>query len=166
MAKLVAAYGVRFTLPDDWSARVFPPKKDGAEVTGLNVHGASMAVSLADESTFGSAMMGELGPLDLGFILNESDPDSGTSVLPGVGRWSNEKPKALNTEAFSPATLQVTRPGQLGVQRAFTINGRLVDLYVVLGSIGAARSGLAGLGVVLQSFEAASSTTASDYVAS
>jgi hypothetical protein len=164
MSKTVAAYGVRFSLPDDWSVRFIPPSEDpdSGEYQGLNVHAGSLAVSLDDDSRYAAATIGTLGPLDIVFALNESRPHEGSGVIPGKGIWAAGKPPVLSVRDFNPATLQRSIPGQLGIQYRCTLHGRPMDFYIVLGST-AADKNLAGVNEILQSLEAASSTDATDY---
>lgn len=163
MSKTIETYGIRFQYPDGWSLRVFAPRQDGDEQWGLNIHGASLALPLDDTSSYASGTMGQLGPLDLGFTMIESLPHAPSGVVPGVGAWAPAKPSGLTPQHFNAARLQATRPGQMGVQRAFTINGRLLEIYVVLGGAAAAHANLGPFNALLTSFEAASSTTATDY---
>ena len=50
----------------------------------------------------------------------------------------------LRPNDFSPNTLRMMLPGQSGVQRFFTVNGRPFCLYAVIGAH-ARRIGLAGV---------------------
>jgi hypothetical protein len=58
---------------------------------------------------------------------------AGDEVRPGIGLFAATgwRPR-LHAAEFSPAQLQVTRPGQLGRQRFFTHGGRPFCLYVVV----------------------------------
>ena len=103
--------------------------------------------------------MGHLGPLDLAFTFHELLPDDGAGLVPGDGIWSAAPPTNLTESDFNPATLQVTRPGQLGRLHPCTAAGRLFCFYLVLGSK-AALASLDPLNRMLGSFQATAATDA------
>ena len=63
-------------------------------------------------------------------ILTEFGPGAKNAALfSGSGL-----PTAIGIADFSPDALQHRRPGKIGAQHFFRVNGRAFGLYVVLGS--------------------------------
>lgn len=56
------------------------------------------------------------------------------AVSAGSPLFQNPPPWPLAPDDFAPENMQRALPGQAGVQRFFTVNGRAFCLYVVLGS--------------------------------
>lgn len=133
---LVKAHGVTFTIPDSWSYFTLSPRTWHDGVAGLSIHVANMAVPLDDDSGFASSTMGLLGPMDLGFVLQELLPDR--VIKPGEGYFDAAKPSNLTAADFNEHRVQVIRAGQVGYLAPFTLSHRAFYFYAVLGSEAAA----------------------------
>ncbi len=144
----ISAYGIQFQIPASWSSRVIAPISDGDEGSGVTIHAASYAMPL-DDASYASTIMAQLGPLDLAFALLEMLPDG--DLQPGQGLFASPPP-IVAALVFDPQSLQVTLPGQLGVQSFFTVSQRAFSLYAVMGSAGAVPN-LVGLGQMLLSLQ-------------
>lgn len=120
---LVTGHGVSIDAPDGWHARVI--KRGG----GALLHVATFALHPTD-GDFGAAATGRMRRGDTFATLVEyADP---VHIRPGVGLYAAHRPARPAHHEFSPTTLQVTRPGQLGWQRFFTESGRTCCLYAVI----------------------------------
>ena len=146
----VRSNGVEFEIPGSWSYLKLPPRRwDDGGAAGVNFHVASMAVPLDDDSGFASGTMGELGPMDVGMVLQEVLPDR--VIRPGEGYYSPSQPQRVSRDEFSEFRLQVTRPGQFGYLAPFTASHRAFSFYAVLGGEAAARDGIPALNAILDS---------------
>lgn len=177
MPTTLEAHGIRFTLPDPWSGRIFRPVSDDPrEKPGPVAHAASFAIPI-DDAGYASTMMGMLGPLDIGCVLIEMIPDA--VIRPGQGLYASSlRPGRLGLEHFSPNTLHVRRQGQVGVQWFFTVRNRPMIFYAVMGSpkaaVGAGAadtaranppSALDALNTIVTTLQLASAPQATDFAA-
>lgn len=113
-------------LPAGWEVRI-AKAQDRAASTLL--HAATFELP-ARRGDFGSGAVELMTPLDTFVTLFEFGPDSvGQPLFANQGL-----PRDLDPDAFHPAALQRVIPGQAGVQRFFTENGRAFCLYAVIGS--------------------------------
>jgi hypothetical protein len=121
----VAAHGLSIDAPHGWEARVF--RRPGAAPI---LHVASFALH-RDDGDFGAAATGRMRGDDAFAALLEYRVDS--AVTPGVGLFADSAGlPPLRAGDFGPAQLQVTRPGHLGCQRFFALQGRPFCLYAVV----------------------------------
>lgn len=122
-----------------------PPAAPGFTTASVT-HIASRPLS-ARAADFGSDVVEELGPDDALVVLLEYEPASaGTALFAAQG-----VPRPLDPELFSPGTLQRVLPGQAGLQRFFTEQGRAFCLYVVLGAFGRRHQVVPRVNAVLES---------------
>ncbi|MGH9033544.1 MAG: hypothetical protein ACRDY4_09710 [Acidimicrobiia bacterium] len=137
------AHGLVVDVPPGWDGRITrrpehgdvsvatadaPPATPGFSTRPVT-HVASIALP-GDMADFGADVVEDLGPDDAFVALVEYDPASaGTTLFTAQG-----VPRSLDPELFSPTTLQRSVPGQAGLQRFFSEQGRALCLYVVLGS--------------------------------
>jgi hypothetical protein len=126
----IAAHGLRAALPPRWEGRLF--LRDAAVEEGASVHPVVHFGNFAlppGRGDFGSGAVEVLRAGHVFVALLEYDPaDAGSPLFAARGM------PRLTLGDFAPSALQRRLPGQLGVQRFFTENGRAFCLYVVLGS--------------------------------
>lgn len=137
----VAAHGLRIDLPQRWEARLYLRDATATADESVNpvVHLGNFALP-PHRGDYGSGAV-EVMRAEHAFIalveFGAAEVDTPLFAARGMPR-----PKLTD---FAPNALQRRLPGQLGVQRFFTENGRAFCLYVVLGS---ARLGPQTLGEV------------------
>jgi hypothetical protein len=121
---------LRAALPPRWEARLF--LRDARVEEGASVHPVVHFGNFAlppGRGDFGSGAVEVMRPGHVFVALLEYDPaDAGSPLFAAHGL------PRLTPADFAPNALQRRLPGQLGVQRFFTENGRAFCLYVVLGS--------------------------------
>jgi hypothetical protein len=124
--------GVSIDVPEDWEGSIsggdFQLEADGAqEPTVMQVASFPMP---AERGSFGTGAVELMRSGDVFMTLFEYGPDSaGTPLFEAEGI-----PRQLAAREFDRNALQRAMPGQSGLQRFFTHNGRAFCLYVVLGS--------------------------------
>ena len=131
--------GVSVELPLGWDGairhRPIPARElsvggDGqAEDSHVVVHAANFSLP-PDRGDFGSGAVESMRSEHLLIVVFDYGPDAAGTVLfrhQGV-------PVPLDPEAFDPNMMQRPLPGQSGLQRFFTVDGRGYCLYVALGS--------------------------------
>lgn len=124
--------GIAIEVPDDWEASIsggdFQLESDGA-VEPTVMHVASFPLPL-ERGSFGSGAVELMNSRDVFVTLFEYGPESaGTPLFEADGI-----PRQIAAREFDRNALQRAMPGQTGLQRFFTHNGRAFCLYVVLGS--------------------------------
>lgn len=123
--------GERLTveLPTGWDLRIGRTAADEIVVSNNPlVHAANFPLPQR-RGDFGSGAVDIMGPSDTFVSLFEFGPESLGQPL-----FANEGlPQELDPDEFHPSALQRVIPGQAGVQRFFTAEGRPFCLYVVLG---------------------------------
>jgi hypothetical protein len=121
---------LRVDLPQRWEARVY--LRDGAASAGESVHPVVHLGNFALPPRRGDYGSGAVELMRAGHaflaLVEFGDSEVGTPLF---GAQGMPRPKLAD---FAPNALQRKLPGQLGVQRFFTENGRAFCLYVVLGS--------------------------------
>lgn len=160
-----AAHGISMDLPSGWSGKIYRRREgdsakgsDGVgtaaapsgaeEVSGGILRAATVPIEL-DDGDFGGGIVQRLGALDAFFVLFEYQVDE--NLTPGEGLFASRRvPWPVRPRRYSPETLQVTLPGQVGFQHFFTAAGRPFCLYSVLGSSRRARAGAARVNQVLE----------------
>lgn len=140
---MIAGHGISVDVPAGWEARIY--RRAGAAPV---MHLASFALHDRD-GDFGAAATGRMRPGDSFAALVEylvSEP-----LRPGTGLFAARGvPPPPRVHEFGPAQLQVTRAGQLGWQRFFTVARRACCLYAVIKPGAAPPSGMVGeLGRIL-----------------
>jgi hypothetical protein len=147
---IVAAHGLRVTLPDRWEARLY--RRDvleggpGEESHQPVLHLGNFALP-PGRGDFGTGAVEGMGPRHAFVALLEYDrEEAGTPLFAGV------RP-VLTPADFAANALQRRLPGQLGCQRFFTERGRAFCLYAVLGSREHAADLLGEVGTVLTRVE-------------
>jgi hypothetical protein len=146
---ILSAHGIELELPPRWSGRLF--RRPGGNPT---LHAGDFALALGD-GEFGDASTGQM-PAGATFVaLAEYLPGGG--LQPGRGLFESGRiPLPLDPTGFASSRLAHPRPGQVGLQHFFTVNGRPFCLYVVLASGGTGRRRqLAGVSRVLASLKIA-----------
>jgi hypothetical protein len=120
--------GIAVEVPDDWEGSIsggdFQLQSDGA-VEPTVVHVASFPLP-PERGSFGSGAVELMNSADVFVSLFES---AGTPLFEAEGI-----PRKIAAREFDRNALQRAMPGQTGLQRFFTHNGRAFCLYVVLGS--------------------------------
>ena len=118
----IEGYGLSIELPRGWDGRIF--RLEGGEPT---LHAANYPLPEAD---------GEFGPLAVARM-----PDGGVflalteyrAALAGKGLFKPRGlPRLLAPADFSERAVNGGRPGQVGLQRFCTVEGRALSLYVVI----------------------------------
>jgi hypothetical protein len=123
---------VSIDVPEDWEGSIsggdFQLEADGAqEPTVMQVASFPMP---AERGSFGTGAVELMRSGDVFMTLFEYGPESaGTPLFEAEGI-----PRQLAAREFDRNALQRAMPGQSGLQRFFTHNGRAFCLYVVLGS--------------------------------
>jgi hypothetical protein len=123
---------VSIDVPEDWEGSIsdgdFQLEADGAqEPTVMQVASFPMP---AERGSFGTGAVELMRSGDVFMTLFEYGPESvGTRLFEAEGI-----PRQLAAREFDRTALQRAMPGQSGLQRFFTHNGRAFCLYVVLGS--------------------------------
>jgi hypothetical protein len=128
----IDAERIRIDLPNGWEGEVY--RTDGAMEAfgGTNravLHAATFPLP-ARRGDYGGGAVEVMGPDDVFITLFEFEPEAAEMALFAAAGF----PTPLAPGDFSTSTLQRIIPGQSGVQRFFTVNGRPFCLYVVLGS--------------------------------
>jgi hypothetical protein len=124
--------GIEIEVPDDWEGSIsggdFQLQSDGA-VEPTVMHVASFPLP-PERGSFGSGAVELMNSGDVFVTLFEYGPESaGTPLFEAEGI-----PRQIAAREFDRNALQRAMPGQTGLQRFFTHNGRAFCLYVVLGS--------------------------------
>ena len=127
------AHGIRATLPEGWSGRLFRLPDTPPDRHYPVLHAGNFAIALND-SAFGQTLSADVRPGRVVFMYVEYAVDS--ALKAGVGLYEDRRlPPILRPEDFGPRSLQLTRPGQVGYQAFLTVSeARLGVIYVVLGT--------------------------------
>lgn len=138
-----AAHGIAVDLPNGWNAHIY--RREAEDELRTAARGAATAVRGGatfraatvpideDEADFGSRVVSRLGSDDAFVVLLEYTVDE--RLTPGEGLFAaREAPWPLSANDFRDRQLQVDLPGQLGLQRFFTVGERPFCLYAVVGS--------------------------------
>lgn len=127
----VQASGVSVDLPSGWEGEI----RRGGDLApqGLSLrptvaHFANFPLPTA-RADFGADVVEEMRAGDAFVTLFEYGPESAGTAL-----FAQEGIPRLTPRDFDRNTLQRPLPGQSGLQRFFTVNGRPFCLYVVVGS--------------------------------
>jgi hypothetical protein len=126
----VAAHGLRVDLPQRWEARLYlrDATTTARESANPIVHLGNFALP-PGRGDYGSGAV-EVMRAPHAFValveFGAAEADTPLFAARGIPR--------PELDDFAPNALQRRLPGQLGVQRFFTENGRAFCLYVVLGS--------------------------------
>ena len=117
-------------LPAGWDLRIGRTARDEVRAaTNPLVHAANFALP-PRRGDFGSGAVDIMGPMHTFVTLFEFGPESAGRPL-----FAQEGlPQDLDPDEFDPNALQRVIPGQAGLQRFFTAEGRPFCLYVVLGA--------------------------------
>ena len=167
-------WGIRADVPGHWEGRLFnrpaptadlgdepmtsqqlrsrPDAGDGAigwkgERTAPVLHLANFGLG-SERGDFGSGVVGTMGARHAFVALLEYGPE-----LAGTALFSPRGVPRPRQADFSPDCLQRRLPGQLGFQRFFTVGSRAMCLFVVLGSVGNARTLVADVNTTLDGVE-------------
>ncbi len=121
----LAAQGIAIELPAGWDGRIF--HRAGA---GAILHAGSFPLP-AEDGDFGAEATGGMPAASTFLVLKEYLPDA--YLRPGHGLFAPRSlPLPLAHHHFHPRSLQVTRPGQAGLQHFFTAGERPFCLYSVI----------------------------------
>lgn len=128
----LAGSGISVDVPVGWEGSIdgggFPQLASGARQPTL-LHVGSFPLP-AERGSFGSGATELMNTSDILIVLFEYGPESADTPL----FETQGLPRQLAASDFDRDALQRALPGQSGVQRFFTENGRAFCLYVVLGS--------------------------------
>jgi hypothetical protein len=120
----IAAHGIQVDLPAGWDGRI--SRRPGGRAV---LQAASFRLPLED-GDFATKATSTMPPDGVVVVLLEYDP-----ALAGSGLFASAgPPKLLTATDFSPSTMLRRLPGQAGVQRFFSRDGRAFCLYAVIGS--------------------------------
>ena len=125
------AAGLTVELPSGWEGEV----QGGGELATQSLsdrrtvaHFANFPLP-AERADFGAGAVEQMRPGDAFVVLFEHGPESvGQPLFAAVGF------PRITARDFDRNALQHGIPGQSGLQRFFTVNGRAFCLYVVVGS--------------------------------
>jgi hypothetical protein len=124
----LARHGIGLDLPSGWDGRIYRRAVPGGHAPVI-LHAANFALP-PDRGDYGSGAVERMQARHVLVALIEHD-----RAAAGAGLFKHQgPPAALHPRDFSRHALQRTLPGQSGVQRFFTWQGRAFCLYVVLGS--------------------------------
>lgn len=128
----IDGYGIGIDVPTGWEGRIYKrpddPADPGTRFPVLQLGNFPLPV---EDGDFGSGAVSSMGAGGVFAVLMEFGPDYvARESFPVISL-----PLAPSAAEFDPASLQVTIPGQAGVQRFLTVNGRAFCLYVVVGSL-------------------------------
>jgi hypothetical protein len=126
----IRAQGLTADVPPGWDLRIGKTIALTPEAGRHALLHASTRTLPGDRGDFGSGVVEQLSPSDIFVVLFEYGASSVGQPLFA----STTRPWPLDGSSFSPTQLQRTLPGQAGVQRFFTSNGRAFCVYVVLGA--------------------------------
>ncbi len=140
----LTAHGLSVDLPSGWEGTIFRrPEAARARAPGAVPQPEEQQLPVAhlatfglpgDRGDFGSGAVDVMGAEDVFVALLEYGPECAGTAL-----FANRRLPRLDPSGFSRNRLQRTLLGQSGHQSWYTINGRALGLYVVLGSSGLAR---------------------------
>lgn len=150
-ATAVSRYGIAITPPSGWEAVIFQRLAGLGETTHPVLHAANFALP-AERGDYGSGAVEAMLLGDVFFSLLEFHPASARQALFA----SHTRPTQLSAGDLDPRSLQRTLPGQAGVQRFFSANGRAFCLYVVVAGPVTRPGLLTGPNRLLQSLQIAS----------
>jgi hypothetical protein len=124
--------GISIDVPDDWEGAIsggdFQLQSDGAREPTV-MHVASFPLP-AERGSFGTGAVEIMRNADVFMTLFEYGPESvGTPLFEAEGI-----PRQVAAREFDRNALQRAMPGQSGLQRFFSHQGRAFCLYIVLGS--------------------------------
>jgi hypothetical protein len=121
-------HGLRLDLPGGWDGRIYR-RSVGRGHTSSILHAGNFALP-GDRGDYGSGAVERMQARHVFVALIEHDRSAA-----GLGLFARQGfPAPLRPSDFSRHVLQRTLPGQSGVQRFFSLEGRAFCLYVVLGS--------------------------------
>jgi len=160
----LAAYGISVHLPRGWEGAI-SRRPDAAQARSVGA--PSGATPLAEEQVlpfahlatfglpgdrgdFGSGAVEIMGAEDVFIALLEYGPECAGTPL-----FAEPELPRLDPSKFARNGLQRTLLGQSGHQSWYTINGRALGLYVVIGSHGLARKLVLRANEVLASVQVA-----------
>ncbi|MET0567008.1 MAG: hypothetical protein ABW021_11255 [Acidimicrobiia bacterium] len=128
----ISRSGITVDVPDAWEGTIsggdFQLESDGA-VEPTVMHVASFPLP-AERGSFGTGAVELMSTSDVFMTLFEYGPESaGTPLFEAEGI-----PRQFAAREFDRNALQRAMPGQTGLQRFFTHEGRAFCLYIVLGS--------------------------------
>jgi hypothetical protein len=121
--------GLEIELPDGWDARIYQREAEVDAITRRALHAANFALptGLGD---YAVDAVERMTTGDVLVVLLEFDPDRA-----GRGLFRSEGlPAGLAAGDFSPTAMPRAIPGRTAAQWFFSLNGRALCLYVVLGS--------------------------------
>jgi hypothetical protein len=124
--------GITVEVPDDWEGSIsggdFQLQSDGA-IEPTVIHMASFPLP-PGRGSFGTGAVELMTSTDVFMTLFEYGPESAGTPLFGA----EGIPRQIATREFDRNALQRAMPGQTGLQRFFSHQGRAFCLYIVLGS--------------------------------
>jgi hypothetical protein len=126
----VSGERIRAVVPPGWDVRVGRTDSDGSGASSKAlVHAANFPL-VGTRGTLGGEAVARLGSQHVFVALVEAGQESAGRPLYAASGL----PRKLEPQAFSPDAMERPVPGQAGLQRFFTDQGRPFTLYVVLGS--------------------------------
>ena len=145
--------GISIDVPDDWEGTIsgggFQLQADGANEPTV-MHVASFPLP-AERGSFGTGAVELMRNGDVFMTLFEYGPESvGTPLFQAEGI-----PRQIAAREFDRNALQRALPGQSGLQRFFSFQGRAFCLYIVVGSHVDRHDLLPRVNAVLESLEIA-----------
>jgi hypothetical protein len=125
----LTAHGLRVEIPTGWDARIYRRAPHEGARTAAVVHAGNFPLP-PGRGDFGSGAVEVMSGHHVLVVLMEHGPESA-----GLPLFAQQGPPTSITAAdVDPNGLQRGLPGQGGLQRFFTWEGRPFVLYVVLGS--------------------------------
>jgi hypothetical protein len=120
----ISAHGIRADLPAGWDGRI--SRRPGGQAV-LQAATFRLPLEDGDFATVATSTMPADGVVVVILEYDRELAGSGLFAAPGP-------PDALAAADFSSATMLRRIPGQAGVQRFFSHDGRAFGLYAVIGS--------------------------------
>ena len=143
----LAAHGIAMDLPAGWDGRIWARAGGGPVVHAANI---PLPASDGDFATRATDRLPGDGVVVV--LVEYAASEAGTPL------FSAPVPARVDPAELSSATLLRRRPGQRGLQRFFTVAGRAMCLYVVVGSAAHASDLAAGVSDILATLQVAPST--------
>jgi hypothetical protein len=124
----VAAHGLAVTTPPGFEVAITRRPSVAGETTAAVLHAATVALP-AGRGDYGAGVVEALGPDDVFVALLDFGADNAGTAL-----FAESAVPVLTPDVFRPKAMQRVIPGQAGVQRFFTVEGRAFCLYAVIGA--------------------------------
>lgn len=132
MTATVSGFGLSMTVPTGWEAVIYRRPPTPGETTHPVAQAATVPIP-TQRGDYGGGIVEALGPTDAFVAFLEFGPQAvGSALFPAT-----KSAPLVTADAYRARQLQRAVPGQVGVQRFFSIAGRSFCFYSVIGSLAA-----------------------------